>query len=324
MKAVQIERLGGPEVMQIVDVEIPEPQSRQVRVRVEAAGLNYSDIMLREGRYLDALQPPFLLGREFCGVVDAVGPGVSNWQPGQRVVGTVPAGAMAEYVLAPAAGLFPCPDSFSPEQGAAFLIAGITAMHIVDDCGQVSPGQRVLIHAAAGGVGTIALQIAQARGAQVVGTASSDEKCQELERLGVKAVNYAHDDWVERVREATDGAGADVILDSVGGDVFRLSFGQLLSDFGRIVIYGLASGDSVKLTSTEILESNKTVIGYYLARYFPKHADRVVEAAMKLQQLFSEGKLRLILDQTYPLSQAVEAFNRMQQRQNIGKIIIKP
>lgn len=324
MKAVQIERFGGPEVMKLIEIPVPEPGPKQVRVRVEAAGLNYSDIMIREGKYIDRMTPPLLLGREFCGVVDQCGPGAEQWSAGARVVGTVPAGAMAEYVVAPAAALLPCPEGLSPDQGASILIAGLTAMHCIDDVVRVEKGETVLIHAAAGGVGTIAVQIAVARGAKVIGTASSDSKCQRIRELGAEAINYSTGDWVARVKELTGGRGADCILESVGGDVCRRSFYEALANFGRMVIYGVAGGQLVQFPSIDILSSNSTLSGYYLGKYFPTHLDRVATAAGKLVQLMQEGKLRLVIGRRFPLTQAVEAFNHMQSRQNVGKVVINP
>lgn len=324
MKALKIERFGGPEVMELVELPVPEPGPKQVRVRIESAGLNYSDIMIREGKYIDRIAPPLLLGREFCGVVDKVGPGVDMWAPGARVVGTVPAGAMAEYALAPAPALVPCPEGLTADQGASLLIAGLTAMHCVDDVVRAQSGETVLIHAAAGGVGTIATQIAVARGAKVFGTASSEEKCQQIRALGAEAIKYSTGDWVARLKELTGGRGADCILESVGGDVLRRSFHEALADFGRLVVYGAAGGESVQFSSLEILASSATISGYYLGKYFPKHLDRVGAAAGKLVQLMQEGKLKLIVGKKFRLTDAVAAFNHMQSRQNVGKVIINP
>ncbi|MBX7166579.1 MAG: NADPH:quinone oxidoreductase family protein [Pirellulales bacterium] len=324
MKVLEIQRFGGPEVMQLNDAPVPQPGLKQARIRVEAAGLNYSDIMIREGKYLDRMNPPLRLGREFCGVIDALGESPGPWTVGQRVVGTVPGGAMGEFVCAPTPALLPCPEGLSPEHGAAFLIAGLTAMHCIDDCTRVQAGETVLIHAAAGGVGTIAIQIAQARGAKVFGTASSEAKCRQIRELGAEAINYSEGDWVARLRDLTGGRGADVILESVGGDVFRRSFFEALADFGRMVVYGLSSGQMVQLASIDLLASNKTIGGYYLGSYFPRHLDRVALATGKLMQLLGEGKLKLIVGQTFPLTEAVAAFNLMQNRRNIGKVVIKP
>jgi NADPH2:quinone reductase len=324
MKALQIEKFGGPEVMKLADVPVPEPGPGEARIRVEAGGLNYSDIMIREGTYIDATTLPHRLGREFCGTIDKLGPGVAGWSVGQRVVGAVQSGAFAEYVAAPVETLIPCPEGITPEQGAAILVAGITAVHCLDDCGRLAPGETVLIHAAAGGVGTLAVQIARAEGANVIGTASSDEKCRFIAGLGATPVNYAKGDWVKEVRSLTQDRGADLILESVGGEVYRRSFKEALAVFGRMVVFGVATREMVPFNNREILESNRTLTGYYLGAYFPAHLDRVINATMKLVGLILEGKVKPIVGKSVPLDQAVEAFNHMQQRKNIGKVVLRP
>lgn len=324
MKAVQIDRFGGPDVMEIVDVPMPEPGEGQVRIKVEAAGLNYADIMIRQGTYIDEIPLPYRLGREFCGVIDKVGPGTNGLVKGQRVVGSVHGGAMAEYVVTQPLGLVPCPDGLSPEQGAGMLIQGITAMHCIDDVGRVQPGETVLVHAAAGGVGTLAVQIANARGASVIGTASSEQKCKLIIKLGAAAINYTRGDWVKEVCLLTGGRGADVILESVGGEVFRRSFTEALAVFGRMVVYGISSTRLEKLHNRQILESNRSVTGYYLGAYFPKHLDRVVAATTKLVDMIRAGRIEIIVGSTFPLDHVVEAFNHMQSRKSIGKVVIKP
>jgi NADPH2:quinone reductase len=324
MKAWQIEKFGGPEVMKLADVPVPEPGLGEARIRVEAAGLNYSDIMIREGTYIDSFALPYRLGREFCGKIDKLGPGVEGWSVGQRVVGAAQNGAFAEYVVAPVEILVPCPEGITPEQGAAILVAGITAVHCLDDCGRLAPGETVLIHAAAGGVGTLAVQIARAQGGNVIGTASNDEKCKVIAELGGTPVNYAKGDWVKEVRSLTHDRGADLILESVGGEVYRRSFNEALAVFGRMVVFGVASRETVPIDNRAILESNRTLTGYYLGGYIPAHLDRVISATMKLVGLILEGKVKPIVGKSVPLDKAVEAFNHMQQRKNIGKVTLVP
>lgn len=324
MKHVQILNHGGPEVMQVAEADEPKASAGKVRVRVEACGLNYSDIMIREGTYIDEMRLPYTLGREFCGVIDQVGEGVAGYSVGQRVIGSVPGGALAEYLVTPTPGLIPCPEGLSPEQGAAFLIQGITAMHCLDDCGRLQSGETVLIHAAAGGVGTLGVQIALARGAKVFGTASSDEKCKVITELGGQAINYKDNDWVSELRTKTNGRGADLILESVGGDVFRRSFKDALAPFGRLVVYGLAGGEAASLTNVEILESNRSVIGYYLGSFFPDHMDRIVSAIQRLMELLGAGKLKPLVGKTFSLDETVDAFNYIQSRQSFGKVVVKP
>jgi NADPH:quinone reductase len=324
MKALRISRHGGPEVMEVVEVAVPEPKPGEVRIRVVAAGLNYSDIMIREGSYIDPTHLPYYLGREACGVIDKVGPGVKGLEVGQRVVATAPGGAFAQYLCANAAGLLPCPDGMSPEVGAAIMIQGLTAVHCLDDLGRLKKDETVLIHAAAGGVGSLAVQIAVAMGARVFGTASSEKKCTQIRSLGATAINYAEGDWVKKLLDLTQGAGVKLVLESVGGDTYLRSFKEALKPFGRMVVYGVASGEVVSLTNREVLESNKILMGYYLGSYFPDHMSRIMNASMKLVQLIAQGKVKPVIGQTFPLEQAAEAFACMHERRSIGKVIIKP
>ncbi len=325
MKAIQIEALGGPEVMQVIDTPIPEPGSKYVRVRVEAAGLNYSDIMIREGKYLSRTQLPQIMGREFAGVIDAIGESVHGFEVGQRVYGTVGSGALAEYAICHAAGLLPLPDGLSSEMAVALIVQGVTALHCLDDHGGLKQGETVLIHAAAGGVGTLAIQMAKQLGAgKIIGTASSDTKCSTILELGAEAVNYSSANWVEEVLRLTDGRGADLILESVGGDVFWRSYRDLLAFAGRIVVVGIAGGEVNEIRTNEILRRNKTIIGYFLAEYFEKAPEKVLPAIMRVLDMVNSGTVKPVIGATFPLEQAVDAFNYMQNRQNIGKVVIKP
>lgn len=324
MKAVRIEAHGGPEVMQLVDVEMPEPRPGEALVRVEACGLNYSDIMIREGLYIDRTPLPYLMGREFCGVVEALGPGATGFAVGSRVVGSVPGGALASHVRAPAMTLMPCPEGLSPAEGASFFIQGITAVHCLEDCTRLREGETVLIHAAAGGVGTLAVQIARAMGAKVLGSASTEEKRKLVAELGATPIDYTSDDWPAKVLEATGGRGADVILESVGGEVFRRSWSEALAIFGRMVVYGVAGGEIVKLDNRDILRSNRSIGGYYLGSYFPKHLDRVARAGAKLTGLIRSGAVRPVVGARYPLDRVVEAFDSLQGRRSTGKVVVEP
>lgn len=324
MRAIQIDALGGPEVMKRVELPVPEPRAGQVRVRVEAAGLNYSDIMIREGRYLHKVDLPYLMGREFCGVIDALGEGVKNFEIGQRVIGTANKGAFADFVICTALGLTPCPEGMTPEIAVSMLVQGITAIHCLDDCGRLQKGETVLIHAAAGGVGTLAIQLALLRGAKVIGTASSEEKCKLIRELGATPINYKNDDWVEELKNLTNGRGAEVILESVGGNIFTRSFREALAPLGRLVVLGAASGETAKLVNTEILASGKSIIGYFLPNLYTAAPHRIVEAGMELVERVQNGTLKPIVGRVFSLDDAIEAFNYMQNRESVGKVILKP
>lgn len=324
MKALRIERLGGPEVMQLVEVPIPEPGPGEVRVRMEASGLNYSDIMTREGRYLRETPLPVTLGHEICGVIEKAGAGVEGWSAGQRVIAITGQGGLAEYVIVPAASLVPSPSGLTPPEGAALLVQGLTAVQLIDDATEVKPGETVLVHAAAGGVGTLAIQIARARGARVLGTSSSGEKCRLIAELGATPVNYIQGDWVQEVLALTAGKGADVILECIGGEVLERSYKEALADFGRLVVYGIASGKAVSFGNYEILASNKSLTGFWLGPHFSKHMDRIIAAREKIVRMVQKGELRLIVGKIFRLEEAADAFAHMQSRKSVGKVVVTP
>ena len=323
MKALRIHEHGGPEVMRIEEIPVPEPGPGEVRVKMEACGLNYSDIMAREGRYLRKTHLPHILGHEFCGVIDKPGADTDEWSAGQRVIGTtLSGGALAEYVIAPAGRLSLCPVGLTPPEGAALLVQGLTAVMMIDNAARVRPGETVLVHAAAGGVGSLAVQIARVRGARVIGTSSSEAKCRAIEELGAVPIDYTHSGWVEEVLDLTDGRGAEVILESVGGDVLLRSYREALADFGRLVVYGVAGGEVVKFDNYEILASNKSLIGFWLGPHLAGHLDRVSKAREKLVGMIQENKIRLIVGKTFPLERSADAFDHIQSRESTGKVVV--
>jgi NADPH2:quinone reductase len=324
MQAIYIEKTGGPEVMRLIEADIPIPGPKQVRIKVESVGLNYSDIMIREGKYLERTQVPQILGREFAGVVDALGEGVTHLELGQRVYGAGQ-GALAEYVVAHARGLMPLPDGMDSDTAVTLVVQGLTALHCLDDHGRLKPGETVLIHAAAGGVGTLAIQIAKQMGAgKIIGTASNADKCALIRELGAEAVNYTEADWAEQVMALTDGKGADLILESVGGDIFTKSYREVLADFGRIVVLGIANRQPVEVSTFEILQRSKSIIGYFLAIYFQKYPQQIAHDVARLLGLMYDGHVKPIIGATFPLKDSVEAFALMEDRKSVGKIVIKP
>lgn len=326
MKAVLIEQLGGPDVMQLTDVPMPEIKPHQVLVKVEAVGLNYSDIMIREGKYIDPTHLPQILGRECAGVIEQVGAEVTGFSVGQRVFGVLSSGALAEYVAVNPRAVFPLPDMLTSEMAVSLIVQGVTAVHCLETYGGLKAGESVLIHAAAGGVGTLAVQIAKAMGAKVFGTASSDAKCDVIRQYGGEGINYSEGhDWVAEFKALNGGEGAHLILESVGGDVFLRSFREALTDFGRLVVFGAASGQVTKLTNVEILGSNRILIGYYLGgKYFQRNPHLMAEATMRLLSLLQSGDVKPVIGATYALGDTVAAFTAMQNRETVGKVVIKP
>ncbi|MDQ4127432.1 MAG: NADPH:quinone oxidoreductase family protein, partial [Actinomycetota bacterium] len=265
MKAVVVEEFGEPEVLRYVEVDRPAPGEGEVLIEVYSAGINYADTMRRRNRYLTRQPLPFTPGSEVAGVVAEAGEGVEGVSVGDRVVTLIQTGGYAEYAVAPSGGLIPLPDSLGFDEAAAVPLQGLTAYHIIKTSGAMREGESVLVHAAAGGVGTLAVQMAKLLGAgTVIATASSREKLDLASSLGADVtIDYTEDDWPERVREATGGEGADVILEMVGGDFPEKNL-RCLSFFGRMVVYGAASGERGSLTPMNLMYKNQTVAGFYL------------------------------------------------------------
>lgn len=324
MKAIQITQLGGPDVMQIAEVATPVYGKSQVLLQVEAGGLNYSDVLIREGRYAERVDLPYILGRECIGRIAAVGENVKKWTVGQRVLASVNSGAFADYVAASASGLVECPEDIPAEVAVALFIQGLTALHCVEDCGQVQAGERVLIQAAAGGVGLLAVQIALHKGAMVIGTASSPEKCAVIAAFGAHAVNYSDADWVNHVKTHTTERGIDVLLESVGGKAFERAFRECLRDMGRAVVYGVSSGDLSRVGIVELLTSGKMITGYFLPLFLRNRPGAMISGMRILFDLWRDHKLKAQIGGVFPLHETRQAFDQMQNRASVGKLIVKP
>jgi NADPH2:quinone reductase len=323
MKAVEVHAIGGPETLHLVDVPTPVPGPEDVLIEVESAGLNYADIMMRRGLYHGGPKPPFIPGFEAAGHVAACGEKVQHLATGQRVVAMTGIGSYAQFVSVPASRVIPLPDSVSFDEGAAFPAQYLTAYFCLHDCGKISAGQTVLIHAAAGGVGTAAIQLAKLAGAQVIATASSNEKLELCKRLGADhLVNYKSADFLEVVKDVTRSKGVEVVLESVGGDVYEKS--QLaLTTFGRLVVFGCASGMAGRTDPIDLLFKNKSIIGFHLGRYT---ADReaMTRATSAMFPAWHAGKLKPVIGRTFPLNQAAGAQNWITDRRSVGKVLLKP
>jgi NADPH2:quinone reductase len=323
MRAVVFHQHGGPEVLQVADVPTPTPGPGQVLLRVRAAGVNYADTMQRAGTYGGQYRFPYVAGFEACGDVVEVGPDVQGLAAGQRVMGR-PSGAYAEYALAAASELVPVPDGVSDEEAAAFPIVFQTAYHCLLTCGRLAPGESVLVHAAGGGVGTAAVQLARILGGRVLATAGSDDKLRRVRDLGADVtINYRQQPFSEVVRRETGGRGADIILESVGGQVFRDSL-ECLAPLGRLVVFGLASGEPGNATALHFQKNNQALFGFHLgqlARRCPAVARRGLEA---VTEFLRWGRVRPVVGHVFPLDQARQAHELMGSRDSYGKIILKP
>ena len=324
MKAIRINQTGGPEVMQLENVEKPTPQEGQVLIKIAAVGINFADLAQRQGTYLTRTHTPTTLGFEAAGTVEELGPGVTNPPVGTRVIAFAE-GAYAEYALAGANSVIPIPPELDFVQAAAFPVQGITAYQLLHESGQLQKGESVLIHAAAGGVGTLAVQIAKLLGAgTVIGTASNENKLDLVRQLGADvALNYTQPDWVEQVKQATNSRGADVILEMVGGTIADQSL-QCLAPFGRMVVYGAASGQPAQFSGVQLMYKNQTITGYWLSAWMAQRPDSVARAITQLIQYLAKGQLKIIVGKTYPLEQAAEAHRTIANRETTGKVVLTP
>lgn len=323
MKAIRIHETGGPEVLRLEEVETPVPGRDEILIKIAAAGINFADLAQREGRYLTRTRVPTTLGMEVAGAVAALGPDVAAPAVGTRVAAVV-SGGYAEYAVASPATIIPIPDGMSFAEGAAFPIQGLTAYQLLHDAAKLQPGERVLVHAAAGGVGTLAVQMAKLLGAGlVIGTASTAEKLALAKELGADiGVNYREDDWVEQMKEATGGEGVEVVLEMVGGEVARKSLGCLTPFEGRMVVFGAASGAPSTFSGPELMAKNVAVVGYWLAPYF-RHPDRLAPATQALMGYLASGSLRIVVGGRYPLAEAAAAQRAMAERRTTGKVVLE-
>lgn len=323
MERVQAKEFGDSDVLEPAEADRPEPGPGEVRIEVEAAGINFADVMQRRGEYPGGPEPAFTPGLEAAGTVDAVGENVSL-QTGDRVVAMLDRGGYAEYAIAEPESIFPVPEGMSFEEAAGFPVQFLTAHGCLFEWGGLEEGERVLIHAAAGGVGTAAVQLASRAGAEVFGTASSDEKLEHAARMGCDhPIDYTEEDFVEEIRDRTSGEGVDLVLDGVGGETFERSL-KTLVPFGRVVTYGVASGEPGRIETPEVFFRNASVIGYHLGRALRHEPNRVLKSVSDLTEGFAEGDLEVSVGKTFPLSAADEAHRFIENRESSGKVVLVP
>ena len=322
MKAIRIHEFGGPEVLRIEDVPVPQAGPGQALIKISAIGVNYLDIYHRTGVY--PLPLPLTPGTEAAGVIAALGEGVTDLVEGQRVAYAGPIGAYAEYAVVPAARLVPLPKGTSDEQAAAVLLQGMTAHYLVDGIFPVKAGDRVLIHAAAGGVGQLLVQMAKRRGAQVFGTVSTKEKAAQVRELGAdEVILYTSQDFEAEVKRLTDGRGVDVVYDSVGRDTFEQSLNSLRPR-GMMVLFGQSSGvvppiDPNILQHKGSLFLTRPTLGHYTAT-----REELLFRAGAVFDAIADGSLKLQIAQSYPLAEAAQAQRDLAGRATAGKLLLIP
>ena len=322
MKIVRVHAYGGVDVLKYEDVEKPEPGEGEARVRIEAAGVNFIDIYHRVGRYPGKL--PFTLGQEAGGVVDAVGPNVTDVMPGDRVVYASVQGSYAEYAIVPAWYLVPVPKEVDMQLATAVMEQGMTAHYLTHSTYPLKPGETALVHAASGGVGHLLVQIAKLRGAQVIGTVSTEEKADLAREAGAdEVINYSEVDFESEVKRLTDNKGVDVIYDSVGKDTFEKGL-NCLRRRGYMVLFGQSSGPAPQI-DPQILNPKGSLfltrpsLGHYTAS-----RAELLERVNDLFDWMAAGKLTVRVDKTFPLAEVAEAHQYLEGRQSKGKILLIP
>ena len=320
MKAIVVRGLGGPEVLALGTHPVPEPGPGQVLVRLEAVGVNFSDTERRRGIY-DPPALPWIPGNEAAGVVEAVGEGVDRGWLGRRVAfwAMRTSGTYAEYTVAPASALFALLDGIEMPVAAALPAQGLTAYGLAHFATALAPGQTALVHAAAGGVGVLLVQLLLLRGVRVLGTASSESKRERIRALGATALPYGPES-VALAREHTDGRGVDAVFDSVGAPTQAESL-AVLGLYGQLVCFGEAGGSPAPIHPDELYPRNLRVSSFWLAADPP---ERWNSARRELQELVLAGRLRVTVGQSFPLADAAEAHRRLEQRQTHGKLILLP
>ncbi len=313
MRAIQINQFGGPEVMQYCEVADPSPSADEVLIDVTAIGINYADTHQTENSYLSPQRLPLIPGIEVVGN--------SN---GQRYLASVSSGGYAEKAVAHKGAIFPIPDNVSDEAALCVLIQGTTAWHLLKTMGHLRAGETVLIHAAAGGVGTIAIQLAKMWGATVIASTSSPEKSELAISLGADHVISANSaDLAGEIRMANGGKGIDIVLEMIGGATFDQSL-LALADFGRMITFGMASRTApTPVHPGSLMHGSKTIAGFWLANCFA-HKELMHDVVAELFSLIGSGALKPVIGATFPLAEAADAHRAMLARGTTGKIALKP
>jgi NADPH:quinone reductase len=315
MRAIQMTEFGGPEVLTLTELPQPQPGEGEVLIKVTRAGLNFADTHTRTNSYVRKATLPLVPGGEVAGVRE---------DTGERVVALTGDGGYAEYAVAPRELVYPIPDELDDEAALAILIQGLTAWHLYRTAGRVGEGESVVVHSAAGGVGSLAVQLGRPFGAgRMIATASSADKRALALRMGADvAIDSAADGLTERLIEANEGHGVDVVFDMAGGAVFDASYAAL-AHFGRIVVCGIASQEPNELRTGSLLRHSRSVVGFYLFHCLERPA-MVADALAELFARTVRGELRTVIGGVYPLDRAAQAHIDLRERRTTGKLLLDP
>jgi NADPH2:quinone reductase len=323
VRAIQISEFGGPEVMKLVELPTPEPGAEEVLIRVNRAGVNFADTHTRTNSYVRKATLPLVPGGEVAGVIVSAPP-TSGLHEGRRVVALTGSGGYAEYALAPAAHSFPIPDDVDDAAALAVLIQGLTAWHLYRTAGRVAGGESVVVHSAAGGVGSLAVQLGHPLGAGRVIAVASDERKRALALdLGADvAIDSEPEGLSERLVEANEGREVDVVFDMAGAETFERSY-RALAHFGRIVVCGIASQEPNEVRTGSLLRHSRSVVGFYLFHCLERPA-MVAEALQDLFARVAREELRVVVGGTYPLENAAQSHIDLRERRTTGKLLLDP
>jgi NADPH:quinone reductase len=322
MKAIRVQHTGGPEVMELAEVPVPQPKGTEVLVKVSFAGVNSIDVQFRDGRLRAPL--PFIPGQEGSGVVTAVGPQAKTVKVGDHVAWSGTLGSYAEYVAAAEEHLVPVPASITDEQAAAAMMHGLTAHYLVNDAHKLKAGETALVHAAAGGVGLLVVQLAHAVGARVIGTVSSEEKGRLAREAGAdEVIVFTHQDFEAEVKRLTGGKGVEVVYDGVGRATFEKNL-NVMKLRGMLVLYGMSSGPVPPVDPAKLSEKGSLYMARTTLAHFTATREELVARTSALFGMIADGRLTVRIAKTYPLAQAAAAHRDMEARAMAGKLLLVP